>query len=53
MFMRFTIINRGPSTLQGMYSAFWADPDVGQYDGRSRRCDIARSLAYGYNADNR
>jgi len=52
LFMRFTIINRGPSTLQGMYVAFWADPDVGQYDDDRVGCDIARSLAYGYNADN-
>ena len=52
LFMRFTILNRGASLLQGMHVAFWVDPDVGQYDDDRVGCDIGRSLAYGYNANN-
>lgn len=52
VFMRFVIINRGPILLQNTYVAFWVDPDVGGYDDDRVGCDIGRSLAYGYNADN-
>lgn len=49
IFMRYRIRNRGSLVLDSLYAGMWSDPDVGGAGDDRVGCDVARSLAFGYN----
>lgn len=49
VFLDYTIINKGDSTLRETYVALWSDPDIGVSDDDLIGCDTALSLGYCYN----
>ena len=50
-FQRYKLINRAVERLDSTYFAMWVDPDLGCSDDDYVGCDVGRSLAYVYNAD--
>ena len=50
-FQRYKLINRAVERLDSAYFGIWVDPDLGCYTDDYIGCDIERSLAYIYNAD--
>lgn len=50
-FQRYKLINRAVDDIQETFFAMWVDPDLGCYTDDYVGCDIGRSLAYIYNAD--
>jgi hypothetical protein len=52
VFIRYVIRNKGGNTLDDMYLALWADPDLGGFTDDLVGCDVPLSLGYCYNATN-
>ncbi len=50
-FQRYKLINRAIEQIDSTYFAMWVDPDLGCYTDDYVGCDVGRSLAYVYNAD--
>lgn len=50
-FQRYKLINRAIEQLDSTYFGMWVDPDLGCYTDDYIGCDVDRSLAYIYNAD--
>jgi len=50
-FYRFKLINRAREDIRETYFAMWVDPDLGCFTDDYSGCDVGRSLAYTYNAD--
>ena len=50
-FQRYKLINRAIERIDSTYFAMWVDPDLGCYTDDYVGCDVGRSLAYVYNAD--
>lgn len=51
-FQRYKLINRAPASIDSAFFAMWVDPDLGCYQDDYVGCNVERSLAYVYNADN-
>lgn len=52
VFLKYTIINKGPNTLDSTYVSLWADPDLGGFSDDLVGCDTTLSLGYCYNSNN-
>jgi len=50
-FYRYKLINRASEDIRETYFAMWVDPDLGCFTDDYSGCDVGRSLAYTYNAD--
>lgn len=50
-FQRYKLINRAIERIDSTFFAMWVDPDLGCYTDDYVGCDVGRSLAYVYNAD--
>lgn len=50
-FQRYKLINRAIERLDSTYFGMWVDADLGCYTDDYVGCDVSRSLAYVYNAD--
>ena len=50
-FQRYKLINRAVESIDSMYFAMWADPDLGCYEDDYIGCDTSRNLMYVYNED--
>jgi hypothetical protein len=50
-FQRYKLINRAVDDIKDTYFAIWVDADLGCYLDDFIGCDVSRSLAYVYNAD--
>ena len=50
-FQRYKLINRAIERIDSTYFAMWVDADLGCYTDDYVGCDVSRSLAYVYNAD--
>lgn len=49
---RYTVVNRNAQPIEDAHVSFFSDPDVGDHTDDYAGTDPARSLAFGYNADN-
>ncbi len=52
VFKKYTVINKGTSTLRDMYLCYWSDTDLGFAGDDFTGCDTVLSLGYTYNGDN-
>ncbi|MEL6837473.1 MAG: hypothetical protein AAFP77_30980 [Bacteroidota bacterium] len=50
-FQRYKLINRAIESIDSTYFGVWVDADLGCYADDYIGCDVDRSLAYVYNAD--
>ena len=50
-FYRYKLINRASEDIRETYFAMWVDPDLGCFTDDYSGCDVSRSLAFTYNAD--
>ncbi len=50
-FKKYKLINKSAFTIDSMYVANWADPDVGAAGDDLVGCDTSLSLAYAYNGN--
>jgi hypothetical protein len=51
VFMQYSIINKGPDTIEDAYIGIWSDPDLGDANDDEMACDTTLSLTYVYNGD--
>jgi len=51
VFFKFTLINKGPYTINDYFFSFWADPDLGSAYNDVTGCDTALGMGYFYNGD--
>ena len=52
VFKKYTVINKGTTTLREMYLCYWSDTDLGFANDDFTGCDTVLSLGYTYNGDN-
>lgn len=52
IFHEYTIINRSSLRIDSFYAGVFIDPDLGNAIDDYVGCDVSRSMAYAYNADN-
>lgn len=52
IFKSYLIINKGTQTLDSMFIAQWADPDLGNGEDDFAGCDTSLSLGFIYNGNN-
>jgi hypothetical protein len=52
IFMKFKLVNKGPSAIADMRIGAWCDPDLGDASDDLVGCDPARSLGFCYNSTN-
>ncbi len=52
VFKKYTIINKGSTTLREMYLSYWSDTDMGNAGDDYTGCDTLLSLGYTWNGDN-
>ncbi|MHA2032629.1 MAG: hypothetical protein ACW99Q_24935, partial [Candidatus Kariarchaeaceae archaeon] len=52
IFKKYTLINKGSSTINSMYISYWTDVDLGDANDDFVGCDTLLDLGFTYNGDN-
>jgi hypothetical protein len=50
VFVKYTLVNKGPADFDSVYLAKWSDPDLGEANDDFCGTDTASTLTYAYNA---